>query len=244
MMNEEIKIQDYKHVDSDLELEQLVALHREIFIGSPLYGKLIYFDSNFPNYLKNIVNSSQRDFFFVARNENLIKGFAHFKIFDNSIFLNNICVSNDLRGKGIGGRLFKYGLDYYKQANIASFSLDVFSTNTSAIKWYEKMGLKIAETKDWKQIIPSFLEKELVRQKLKRDKDSNGFDSIFIYNEKVATVVNDTLIVSDANLIQYLTSLSFRSVITTQDVPKAIQYSRIARSFRMTADLNDLLKKI
>lgn len=65
----------------------------------------------------------------------------------NEVLLDNIHVHPDVKGKGIGARLFKKALKISKGLRPDSrLYLWVFDENTGAIKFYEKLGGKLVET--------------------------------------------------------------------------------------------------
>ena len=58
-----------------------------------------------------------------------------------SLFIDDLCVDAKTRGQHVGERLF----DYVKSEAKRLVTLNVWSGNTSAERFYEKMGLKTKE---------------------------------------------------------------------------------------------------
>lgn len=89
---------------------------------------------------------------FVAEAADGIVGYA-FCIFqqhiDNNIltdiktlYIDDLCVNENCRGKHIGKALYEYVLDFAKEQGCYNVTLNVWSCNESALRFYEKMGLK------------------------------------------------------------------------------------------------------
>ena len=56
--------------------------------------------------------------------------------------VTNVAVHPDYRGQGIGAELFAKLIDEVKKINVTAITLEVRPSNESAIKLYEKFGLK------------------------------------------------------------------------------------------------------
>lgn len=59
------------------------------------------------------------------------------------LYIDDLCVDEKARGKHIGTKLYEYVLDYAKKNNYYEVTLNVWADNTSALKFYEHIGLKI-----------------------------------------------------------------------------------------------------
>lgn len=64
----------------------------------------------------------------------------------NTLFIDDLCVDETCRGQHIGESLFNYVKQYAKDIGCYHVTLNVWAKNTSAIKFYEKMGLTPMET--------------------------------------------------------------------------------------------------
>ncbi len=90
---------------------------------------------------------------FVAEDENgTVQGYA-FCVFirreDNNIltdiktlYIDDLCVDETARGQKVGKRLYEYVLDFARRNDCYNVTLNVWSCNESAMKFYEKCGLK------------------------------------------------------------------------------------------------------
>ncbi len=89
---------------------------------------------------------------FVYEENNNIEGYC-FCIFqqhiDNNIltdiktlYIDDLCVDENSRGKHIGTRLYEFVKDFAKTSGCYNVTLNVWSLNESAMKFYEKCGLK------------------------------------------------------------------------------------------------------
>jgi ribosomal protein S18 acetylase RimI-like enzyme len=58
------------------------------------------------------------------------------------IYVNDICVREEFRGRGIGRVMFQFIIDYAKKLNVDAVELDVYAGNMEAIGLYESMGMK------------------------------------------------------------------------------------------------------
>ncbi len=58
------------------------------------------------------------------------------------IYVNDLCVSEAYRGKGIGRVMFQFVIDYANKMNVDAVELDVFACNKEAVGLYESMGMK------------------------------------------------------------------------------------------------------
>ena len=59
------------------------------------------------------------------------------------LYIDDLCVDEKARGKHIGTKLYEYVLDYAKKNNYYEVTLNVWADNTSALKFYEHIGLKV-----------------------------------------------------------------------------------------------------
>lgn len=101
--------------------------------------------------LLGIIEDNTRPIF-VAVDKNEVVGYA-FCIYqqhkDNNIltdiktlYIDDLCVDEACRGKSIGKALYEYVLDFAKAQGFYNVTLNVWSCNEGALKFYEKMGLK------------------------------------------------------------------------------------------------------
>ena len=58
-----------------------------------------------------------------------------------TLYIDDLCVDESLRGMHIGRQLYDYVLSYAKEQGCYNLTLNVWSCNESAVKFYEKCGL-------------------------------------------------------------------------------------------------------
>ena len=102
--------------------------------------------------LRGIIADSERPIFVAADENDDVMGYAfcvmeHFG--DNSleehdtVYIDDLCVDEKLRGKHIGKALYEYVLQFAKDKGCYNVTLNVWEGNDSAIKFYSKMGLSV-----------------------------------------------------------------------------------------------------
>lgn len=58
-----------------------------------------------------------------------------------TLYIDDLCVDERVRGKHIGTALYEYVLDFAKQNGCYNITLNVWAFNRSAMKFYEKCGM-------------------------------------------------------------------------------------------------------
>lgn len=111
------------------------------------------------NYLNNMTIESQIDNYsnhydlnniVVAETDNKIVGFCRFCFIQNSDIdceIREIYVEPTLKRTGIGSMLFDYTKSLLKSKGNKMLTVGVFTDNSNARRFYEKMGGKISENK-------------------------------------------------------------------------------------------------
>ena len=59
-----------------------------------------------------------------------------------SLYIDDLCVDENIRGKGVGKALYEAVCRYAKMRKCYNITLNVWACNESAMAFYEKMGLK------------------------------------------------------------------------------------------------------
>ena len=59
-----------------------------------------------------------------------------------TLYIDDLCVDGDIRGQHIGSALYKWVLEFAERAGCYNVTLNVWSLNEAAVKFYEKCGLK------------------------------------------------------------------------------------------------------
>ncbi len=127
-------------------LRQVLEVHHkgrpDIFKG----GAKKYTDSE----LEEILADDERPVFAAVDGEKVL-GYA-FCILqqhkDNNIltdiktlYIDDLCVDEETRGTGVGKSLYEYVLNYAREKSCYNVTLNVWSCNDGAMRFYEKMGL-------------------------------------------------------------------------------------------------------
>ncbi len=88
---------------------------------------------------------------FVAVEDGMVLGYA-FCIFKQHIgnniltdiktlYIDDLCVDAEKRGKHIGTKLYEYVLDFARASGCYNVTLNVWACNEGAMRFYEKLGL-------------------------------------------------------------------------------------------------------
>ena len=118
-------------------------------------GRPDLFKANAKKYtdeeLKAILKDDARPIFVGVDEEENVMGYA-FCVFQQhignniltdvkSLYIDDLCVDEKIRGQHIGRQLYEYVLDYARKSSCYNVTLNVWSCNESARKFYEKCGL-------------------------------------------------------------------------------------------------------
>ncbi len=129
-------------------LEQVCLVHHK---GRPdlfKFGAKKYTDEQ----LAAIICDDSRPIFVAVNKENQVLGYA-FCIFqqhknDNiltdirTLYIDDLCVDENIRGQHIGSSLYRHVLDFARESGCYNVTLNVWSCNESAMKFYQACGLK------------------------------------------------------------------------------------------------------
>ena len=129
-------------------LEQVLMVHH---VGRPdLFksGAKKYTDEE----LKVILADDSRPIFVGVDEKNEVLGYA-FCVFQQHIgnniltdvktlYIDDLCVDETRRGQHIGRQLYDYVVQFAKDSGCYNVTLNVWSCNESAMRFYEKCGLK------------------------------------------------------------------------------------------------------
>lgn len=132
-------------------LGQVLQIHADIRPDIFIPGTTKYTNDELEQMIKDEMKP-----IYVAVNENdMCIGYAFCQLkeqpFSNnmvqfkSLFIDDLCVDKSTRGQNIGERLFEYVKSEAKRMGCYEVTLNVWAGNTSAEKFYEKMGLKTKE---------------------------------------------------------------------------------------------------
>ena len=60
-----------------------------------------------------------------------------------TLYIDDLCVDEAARNMNIGSLLYNYAVDYARENGFYNVTLNVWADNINAVKFYEKLGLKI-----------------------------------------------------------------------------------------------------
>ena len=106
--------------------------------------------------LQKIINDETTPVFVCENDEGVVVGHAfciHKQVLGDSVltdvktlYIDDICVDEKARGHGAGTQLYDYVVEYAKKNNFYNITLNVWTCNPGAQKFYEAMGLKPQKT--------------------------------------------------------------------------------------------------
>ena len=63
-----------------------------------------------------------------------------------TLYIDDICVDENARGKHVGKALYEYVLDYAKSIDCNNITLNVWEGNEAAQRFYRNMGMQVQKT--------------------------------------------------------------------------------------------------
>ncbi|MCM1339730.1 MAG: GNAT family N-acetyltransferase [Muribaculaceae bacterium] len=60
-----------------------------------------------------------------------------------TLYIDDLCVDEKVRGQHIGKMLYDYVIEYARECGFYNVTLNVWADNITAVRFYEKIGLKI-----------------------------------------------------------------------------------------------------
>lgn len=145
----EIRFAQAKDVTGILELlRQVGQVHHQgrpdIFrTGARKYGA---------SQILAMLDSSKTPIFVAVENDRVVGyGFCQIKTYENDpvmtdrteLYIDDLCVDESCRGKGVGKAVYNEILRYAKMRRCYHVTLNVWACNESAMKFYERLGLKV-----------------------------------------------------------------------------------------------------
>ena len=102
--------------------------------------------------LAQIIEDDKRPIFVARNNDGEVVGYAfclYQQYLNNNIltdvktlYIDDLCVDETVRGQHIGKKLYEYVLEFARKEDFYNVTLNVWSCNESAMRFYEKCGLK------------------------------------------------------------------------------------------------------
>ena len=132
-------------------LQQVLEIHANIRPDIFIPGTTKYTEKE----LEDILSDENRPIYVATSGEDTCIGYA-FCILKNqpssnnmvpfkSLFIDDLCVDLNVRGQHIGEKLIEYVKEEAKKMGCYEVTLNVWAGNTSAEKFYEKMGFQTKE---------------------------------------------------------------------------------------------------
>lgn len=106
--------------------------------------------------LEEMMKDDDKPIYVAVDDEDYVMGYAFCQIrkqpFSNNMiqfdtmFIDDLCVDAELRGRRVGEALFVFVKEEAKRRNCYDVTLNVWEGNNSARHFYDKMGLKVKES--------------------------------------------------------------------------------------------------
>ena len=132
-------------------LGQVLQIHADIRPDIFIPGTTKYTEEE----LKELLKEEKKPIYVAVNEEDVCIGYAFCQIqeqpFSNnmvpfkSLFIDDLCVDQQIRGQHIGENLFEYVKSEARKLNCYEVTLNVWAGNISAEKFYEKMGMRTKE---------------------------------------------------------------------------------------------------
>ena len=132
-------------------LEQVLQIHADIRPDIFIPGTTKYTVAELTELLKN----EEKPIYVAVNEADVCVGYAFCQLqeqpFSNnmvpfkSLFIDDLCVDQQVRGQHIGERLFEFIKKEARKMNCYEVTLNVWTGNTAAEKFYEKIGMKTKE---------------------------------------------------------------------------------------------------
>ena len=147
----ETKVRKAEEKDIPKILKLLVQVDMVHHLGRPdiFKGPATKYNEN---ELREILKDSSTPVFVCVDENDAPLGHAfcvHKQVIGNSVitdiktlYIDDICVDKDARGKHIGKSLYDFVIDYAAKNGFYNVTLNVWSCNEAAMRFYEAMGMK------------------------------------------------------------------------------------------------------
>lgn len=132
-------------------LGQVLQIHADIRPDIFIPGTTKYTVSQ----LTELLGKEEKPIYVAVNEEDVCVGYAFCQLQEQpfstnmvlfkSLFIDDLCVDQHARGQHIGESLFEYVKNEAKRMGCYEVTLNVWAGNTSAEKFYEKMGMKTKE---------------------------------------------------------------------------------------------------
>lgn len=133
-------------------LGQVLEIHADIRPDIFIPGTTKYTNAE----LEEMMRDDDKPIYVAVDDEDYVMGYAFCQIrkqpFSNNMiqfdtmFIDDLCVDAELRGRHVGEALFVFVKEEAKRRNCYDVTLNVWEGNNSARHFYDKMGLKVKES--------------------------------------------------------------------------------------------------
>ena len=104
--------------------------------------------------LATMLNDDSKPIF--VFDENMVLGYAFCQVTEvknnqllediKTLYIDDICVDENARGKHVGKALYEYVRDYAKSIGFNNITLNVWEGNEPALHFYRNMGMQVQKT--------------------------------------------------------------------------------------------------
>ncbi len=138
----------------EMDMEGINHLLRQVLMVHH-NGRPDLFKANAKKYtdteLVELIKDDTRPIFVAVNEQEQVLGYAFcvMQQYENheimtdirTLYIDDLCVDEQLRGQHIGKRLYEYVVNFAKEQNFYNVTLNVWSLNENAMKFYEACGL-------------------------------------------------------------------------------------------------------
>ena len=106
-----------------------------------------------PEELAEIIKNPDTPVFVAINEEGILAGYCFCVIEDHAdsnnlrkvktLYIDDLCVNEKFRGRHVGQTLYGFVKEYAKEEGFYNITLNVWSRNPNAIKFYESLGMQV-----------------------------------------------------------------------------------------------------
>jgi ribosomal protein S18 acetylase RimI-like enzyme len=157
---DESTVQSVKQYSSSFEVTSKLVLHAE-------NGKINYTVVDVPSHIKQYgleevepktyVGSSDKTVFFAYVDGKLAGQIRLWKHWNNYVYIDDIAVEPDHRGRGVGYALIQRAIEWAKLKGLPGIMLETQNNNVAACRLYERCGFELCgfDTRLYKGLDPA-----------------------------------------------------------------------------------------